>query len=146
VGMRLRTESLPRGALAINDAYNANPASMEASLRTLASLPGRRAAVLGDMLELGPDEARWHRQVASFALSLGLDLVVLVGPRMSDATPSGGADDLWAAADGLDLVERLRAWLRPGDHVLFKGSRGARVERIVHALQRQPAARAGSNG
>jgi UDP-N-acetylmuramoyl-tripeptide--D-alanyl-D-alanine ligase len=132
--------------VAINDAYNANPASMEASLHTLASLPGRRAAVLGDMLELGPDEARWHGRVASLAVSLGLDLVVLVGPRMSAATPPGGAEGVWAALDGVDLVERLRAWLRPGDHVLFKGSRGARVERIVQALQRQPAARAGSNG
>jgi len=147
VGMRMRAEALSGGALAINDSYNANPASMEASLRTLASLPGRRAAVLGDMLELGPAEAAWHERVAALAASLGLDLLVLVGPRMSRAAGAArGPTEVWAAEEGLDLVERLRAWLRSGDRVLFKGSRGARVERIVHALQRSPAARAGSNG
>lgn len=131
VGMRLRAEELPGGAIALNDAYNANPQSMEASLRTLASLPGRRAAVLGDMLELGTDEAVWHRQIVAFASSLGLDLVVLVGPRMSAAA---GPDAL-SFADGLEAVDPLRAWLRPGDRVLFKGSRGARVERILNALK-----------
>ncbi|MBW1878624.1 MAG: UDP-N-acetylmuramoyl-tripeptide--D-alanyl-D-alanine ligase [Deltaproteobacteria bacterium] len=147
VGMRMRTEPLPGGGVAINDAYNANPASMEASLRTLASLPGRRAAVLGDMLELGVTEAAWHERVAALAASLGLELVALVGPRMSRAADAArGPTEVWVAEEGLDLVERLRGWLQPGDHVLFKGSRGARVERIVHALQRQPAARAGSNG
>jgi UDP-N-acetylmuramoyl-tripeptide--D-alanyl-D-alanine ligase len=143
VGMRLRVEPLPQGALAINDAYNANPQSTEASLRTLAQLPGRRVAVLGDMLELGAEEAAWHERTGALAASLGLDLVVLVGPRMAAAAAyARGRAPVWAAEDGMELVERLRAWLRPGDRVLFKGSRGARVERIVHALQ-EPAPRAG---
>lgn len=138
VGMRMRREALPGGAIALNDAYNANPQSTEASLRTLAALPGRRAAVLGDMLELGPDEAEWHRKVAAVARGLKLDLLVFVGPRMSAAAPEGAL----AFADPIDAVEPLRAWLRSGDHVLFKGSRGARVERILHALQGPPDASA----
>src|SRR5690606_23944979 len=89
VGMRMRREPLPEGAVALNDAYNANPQSTEASLRTLAALPGRRAAVLGDMLELGADEADWHRRIVELALGLGLDLVVLVGPRMRAAARPG---------------------------------------------------------
>ncbi|MEO0604202.1 MAG: UDP-N-acetylmuramoyl-tripeptide--D-alanyl-D-alanine ligase [Myxococcota bacterium] len=64
VGMRMRPERLPSGALALNDAYNANPDSMKASLSVLAAMPGRRWAVLGDMFELGTQEAQWHRTVA----------------------------------------------------------------------------------
>lgn len=136
VGMRMRAEPLPNGATALNDAYNANPTSVEASLRLLASLPGRRAAVLGDMLELGTEEERLHREVAALAGELGLDLVVLVGPRMAaaaDACP--GALVIPDADHAPALGENLRAWLRPGDRMLFKGSRGARVERILQSVR-----------
>lgn len=133
VGMRMRSEPLPGGAHALNDAYNANPASMEASLRVLAGLPGRRAAVLGDMLELGPEEGEWHRRLAALAGALQLDLVVLVGPRMAAA--AAACPGAWAFEDGGDAVAPLRAWLRAGDTVLFKGSRGARVERVLHGLR-----------
>lgn len=132
VGMRLRRELLPSGVVAINDAYNANPDSMRASLRTLASLPGRRIAVLGDMLELGSEEARHHIEVADFARGQDLDLVVLVGPRMSLASASTAG--VLACKDGSDAVEPLRKFLSSGDTVLFKGSRTARVERILQAL------------
>lgn len=135
VGMRMRPERLSSGALALNDAYNANPQSMEASLRVLASLPGRRAAVLGDMLELGPDEARWHQDVARLAGELGIDLVVLVGPRMAAAAPA--CPSALAFEEATDAVAPLRAWLGDGDVVLLKGSRGARVERVLHGLTAQ---------
>jgi UDP-N-acetylmuramoyl-tripeptide--D-alanyl-D-alanine ligase len=131
VGMRLAVEQLPKGIRAINDAYNANPTSMEASLRTLAGLDGRRVAVLGDMLELGGEEAYWHSRIARFATSLGLDRVVLVGPRMAATDIPVDAK----AEDAADLVDGLVAWLRPGDTVLFKGSRGARVERVLNLLR-----------
>jgi UDP-N-acetylmuramoyl-tripeptide--D-alanyl-D-alanine ligase len=139
VGMRLRPESLGEGITALNDTYNANPSSMEASLAVLAALPGRRVAVLGDMLELGADEASWHAHVAGIAAGLGLELLVLVGPRMSAAAGAAvGAAQVWAEADGQAVVERLRAYLRPGDVVLFKGSRGARVERILQTVRGDP--------
>jgi UDP-N-acetylmuramyl pentapeptide synthase len=133
VGMRLRAEPLHAGAIALNDAYNANPQSVEASLRLLAELDGRKVAVLGDMLELGGDEAAWHQRIADVADELGLDLLLLVGPLMSKA--STHTTETWSAESGLTLVERLRDWVGQGDHVLFKGSRGARVERILQAIQ-----------
>lgn len=135
VGMRLRSEPLPHGALALNDAYNANPQSMAASLRLLAALPGRRTAVIGDMLELGDDEARWHREIVELADGLGLDRLVLVGPRMSAAAGVATRTEVWSAVDGLELVDRLKASLGADDRVLFKGSRGARVERILQQVQ-----------
>ncbi len=135
VGMRLRCEPLPGGGTALNDAYNANPQSMEASLRVLADLPGRRAAVLGDMLELGADEAHWHRRTVAFADGLGLDLLVLVGPRMAAARDAARHTEVWAAEDGMSLADRLRDWLDAEARVLFKGSRGARVERILQRVQ-----------
>ncbi len=141
VGMRMRSEPIPGGALALNDAYNANPTSMVASLGVLAELGGRRVAVLGDMLELGRDEAQWHADVARRAGELALDLVVLVGPRMSKAGAACiGARELWLEPDLEPVAEKLRAWLRAGDRVLFKGSRGARVERILLSLQGSNAA------
>jgi UDP-N-acetylmuramoyl-tripeptide--D-alanyl-D-alanine ligase len=137
VGMRQRRETIGSGVVAINDAYNANPQSMAASLRTLAAMSGRRVAVLGDMLELGDGEARWHQEVVDLALSLPLDLVVLVGPRM--AAVRAPSDRVWAASDGTTLVPRLSAWLAPGDCVLFKGSRGAAVEQILRLLRQEAA-------
>lgn len=135
VGMRMRAEPLPGGALAINDAYNANPGSMAASLEVLAALGGRRVAVLGDMFELGADELRWHRDVAALAGRLGLDLVVLTGPRMASvADACVGARELWVEPDPDAVAARLGSWLRSGDRVLFKASRGARVERILQTL------------
>ena len=67
----------------INDCYNANPLSMRAALDDLAShhAEGRRVAVLGDMLELGPAEREHHREIGAYAASAGVDLLVTVGPR-----------------------------------------------------------------
>lgn len=136
VGMRLREEPLPQGGRALNDAYNANPASMAASLRLLASLPGRRAAVLGDMLELGTGEAEWHARTAQLAHELGLDRVFLVGPRMAAA--AANCPGCAAFVEPEDAVQPLADWLSSGgsdDVVLFKGSRGARVERVLGGVR-----------
>lgn len=132
VGMRMRKETLEPGIIVLNDAYNANPPSMEASLSVLAALPGRKIAILGDMLELGDEEARWHDHVAAFASGLGLDLLVLVGPRMSQASATGS---VWVHPDASDVAEKLKTYLRSGDVVLFKGSRGARMEQILQTLR-----------
>ncbi len=134
VGMRMAIEALPKGVTAFNDCYNANPTSMEASLRMFASLPGRKVAVLGDMLELGDDEARFHDEIAELAVRLRLNRVLLVGPRMSLALQGVDAGRVERAVDGTLLAGPLADWLRAGDRVLFKGSRGAKVERILQAL------------
>lgn len=131
VGMRQRFEPLPGGAIAINDAYNANPASMRAAIELLVTVQARRVAVLGDMLELGSEEARWHDEVVRYAASRGIDQLVLVGPRMAAA-----AHDVTAlrTTDPEEAARWLAGSLAAGDHLLFKGSRGARVERVLQAL------------
>ena len=132
VGMRQRIERLPDGALVLNDAYNANPASMRAALDTLAALGGRGIAALGDMLELGVHEASLHREIAEHAVSLGLSRVLLVGPRFAAAAgglPVETFDDPHAAGHA------LLGTLGPDHRLLVKGSRGLAMERILHTLQ-----------
>lgn len=107
----------------INDAYNANPESVLAALAVLTTEPGRRVAVLGDMLELGEESDRAHAEVESMARALA-DEVILVGTRWA----SPGYDK----ADDAGLAQRLR----PGDTVLLKGSRGVGVERVLGSLDR----------
>jgi UDP-N-acetylmuramoyl-tripeptide--D-alanyl-D-alanine ligase len=128
VGMRNRVERIG-GAVVLDDAYNANPLSVAAALRTLAALPGRRVAALGDMLELGADEAAAHRDVLALACSLGIDRVLVTGPRLAAA-----------AGPGVEVFEDAEALaaaipLAPDLCLLVKGSRGARMERVLAALR-----------
>jgi UDP-N-acetylmuramoyl-tripeptide--D-alanyl-D-alanine ligase len=129
----------PSGALLFDDAYNANPASMRAALETLAVLPAkRRVAVLGDMLELGADEERWHRE-AGAAVRGRADRLVCVGPRAraigEGAVASGmGRDEVACVATPEEAARLLDGQLRSGDAVLFKASRGIGLERAVAAL------------
>lgn len=134
VGMRLRLEAGPNGTRILNDAYNANPISMAASLRTLAALSGRRFALLGDMLELGSDEDRAHREILELALSLGLERVGLAGPRFTRALGALGGKGAVAAPDAVGLGDLVRDELRPGDIVLIKGSRGSRMEAALATM------------
>lgn len=136
VGMRMKIERLANGVICFNDAYNANPASMKASLQTLGGMDGRRVAVLGDMLELGSTERELHREVIAFAQGLELDLLVLVGPRMG--RESGVCEDMSrviAVQTPEEAGVALASVLRAGDHVLFKGSRGSKVEQALHRLK-----------
>lgn len=140
VGMRMRVDRLPGGITVLNDAYNANPASARAALETLAVLPGRRIALLGDMLELGTAEAAAHTEVCALAGALGLDLVGLAGPRMSAAAAAvQGAGEVVVAVDAEALGRALAGRLASGDVVLVKGSRGARMERVLQSLSPEDA-------
>jgi UDP-N-acetylmuramyl pentapeptide synthase len=137
VGMRMLVETTPDGTRVFNDAYNANPISMESSLRTLAALSRPRLALLGDMLELGAAEAQEHRRTLDLALSadLGLDHVGVAGPAFERAAAERGPDPrLTAAPDAPTLLERVRLQLDQSRVVLVKGSRGMAMERIVHEL------------
>ncbi len=145
VGMRMRTETTDAGIRIFNDAYNANPASMRASLDAFSRVPGRRCAVLGDMLELGPDEHRFHGETVAHAISTGLSRILLVGERMrraasSDVVASALSDagerapELSAHVDRTEAAEALSAWASQGDQVLVKGSRGARAEEVLAGL------------
>jgi UDP-N-acetylmuramoyl-tripeptide--D-alanyl-D-alanine ligase len=116
----------------IDDSYNANPDSMAAALRTLALAhpSGRRIAVLGDMLELGEASEGAHRGILELAHELGLEYLFVFGSQFSAANKA----DL--AYDDIDqLTSVLDAFLRPGDLILVKGSRGMRMERVIDALK-----------
>ena len=122
----------------IDDAYNANPTSLRAGLETLARLPGqRKIAVLGDMLELGPDEAEQHRAMATDPVFDTVDQVHAAGPLMRhlhDALPPQKRGRWEKTAD--DLVLSLDALIRPGDTVMVKGSKGSGISRVVDALRK----------
>ncbi len=139
-GRRMKIASV-RGATVLDDAYNANPASVAAALRTLAAFPapsGRRAAALGDMLELGPTGPELHAEVGALAAELGIDLMVGTGPLMRSAVgalEAAGGTTQAVAADDADAAGRfLAGWLRPGDVLLLKGSRGMRMEGVLERL------------
>jgi UDP-N-acetylmuramoyl-tripeptide--D-alanyl-D-alanine ligase len=129
---RLRGElvELPGNAILINDSYNANPISMRAALDHLASLEasGRRLAVLGEMRELGPDAAAYHREVGEYARSRGVERIIGVGELAEAYEPDERVSDAEAAADA------LAAALGPGDAVLVKGSRAIGLERVAEKL------------
>ena len=129
-------------ALLIDESYNANPVSMAAAIALLGQAPvgprGRRIAVLGDMLELGPSGAELHRGLAAPLAAAKVDLVFCSGPLMKalwEALPSnrrGGYADTAAALEPA-VVEAIR----DGDAVMVKGSLGSKMGPIVKALERQ---------
>ena len=118
---------LPGGGLLINDAYNANPASMRAALEHLAEHEGRKVAVLGEMAELGPTAPAYHREVGELLRALGIDSVLTVGEL---ARAYGGE----FARDAEEAVEKIGDLVRPGDIVLVKGSRAVGLEVVAEAL------------
>jgi UDP-N-acetylmuramoyl-tripeptide--D-alanyl-D-alanine ligase len=136
-GQRLE---LPGDVLVIDDCYNANPMSMRAALDDLAaSASGRRVAVLGDMLELGPDERRFHAELGAHARDAGVELLVTVGPLAQHigAGRAGGA--VHAVADAAAAAELVPGLLEPGDTVLVKASRGVGLEVVGQALRARTA-------
>jgi UDP-N-acetylmuramoyl-tripeptide--D-alanyl-D-alanine ligase len=120
---------LPGDGVLLNDCYNANPVSMRAALEHFVVRAGdrRRIAVLGDMLELGPDAAAYHREVRDLVQELGIEHVIAVGALAREY----GGDWVPTAAEA---AERLRAELRPGDAVLVKGSLGVGLAVVAENL------------
>jgi UDP-N-acetylmuramoyl-tripeptide--D-alanyl-D-alanine ligase len=138
-GQRKRVEIEGGSFELIDESYNASPVSMKAAIATLASVRpakgGRRIAVLGDMLELGPQGPALHASVAEAAESWNIDLVFTAGTlttHLHDALAErrrGGH-----AADADAVAPLVRAAVRPGDVVMVKGSAGSRMGRVVNAL------------
>ena len=134
-GQRLAVEN---GVTLIDDSYNANPMSMRAALDDLAATAARersrrRVAVLGDMLELGPDERSYHIEAGQQACAAGVDLLVTVGAR-AIAIAEGFAGETFPVADAGQAAALVPGLLRPGDAVLVKASRGIGLELVCHAL------------
>ncbi|HXU73885.1 MAG TPA: UDP-N-acetylmuramoyl-tripeptide--D-alanyl-D-alanine ligase [Polyangia bacterium] len=114
----------------LDDCYNAAPASMRAALDALVEITPRGAqkiAVLGDMLELGPESATLHAEVGAYAAAR-VDQLVAVGPQSRHMGSTFHTDDVEAA------TARVRAVSRAGDVILVKASRGMRLERVIDAL------------
>ena len=129
------------GATLVDDTYNASPVSVAAALEFLAETPlaagRRRIAVLGDMLELGPEEERLHREIGVLAAA-SADAIVTVGPRgdwIADAAEAAGAR-VARSADAVEAAAVLERDLVPGigDLVLLKASRGIGLDRAVEIL------------
>lgn len=129
-----------RGIHFLDDTYNANPDSMRAALATLAHWPaaGKRIAVLGRMGELGDYAEAGHREVGR-AASVGIDKLLTVGNEadwIAMEARAMGMDDVSHFEETLAAAAALRSELEPGDVVLVKGSRSARMERVIEELAR----------
>ncbi len=136
-GMRQRIEK--RGDITvILDCYNASPTSMESSLSVLGGMkcPGRKCAVLGDMLELGEMSAQLHAGVADYIMK-NADCAFLYGAEMAHCRErlEKAGFEVHHSTDKAALTAELLQWLKPGDAVLFKGSRGMRMEEIAEKLK-----------
>ena len=136
-GGRARRLSI-NGVSVLDETYNASPEAMLASLELLKQQPGgHRYAVVGTMLELGEQSLSLHRQVGEKAAALELDgLVVVAEEPEASAVMQGaaGLSKLVCVASPEAAAEPLKQWLRPGDHVLLKASRGIALERLIPLL------------
>jgi UDP-N-acetylmuramoyl-tripeptide--D-alanyl-D-alanine ligase len=139
--MRMELERW-RGIAIINDAYNANPASMIAAIKTLAqiNLRGERIVVLGDMFELGKQSRREHLRLGDHLARAGLDRAYLLGERAQDVRKGalrGGmkSEQVIVGESHSDIGQRLRAHLKKGDWLLIKGSRGMKMETVLSELK-----------
>lgn len=130
---RLEKLESDQGWHLIDDSYNANPASLYAALQVLGECDGRRWLVLGDMAELGEDSDKLHREIGRAAGDFGVERLFTIGRRAHAA-----ADVFGPGAESFDdidvLIERLKQTLEPDVHCLVKGSRSARMERVIEGL------------
>ena len=143
---RFAVERLP-GLILVNDSYNANPASMEAALTTLAGVrgEGRLFAALGDMLELGPDSERLHRRLGELAGRVVWRLYLLGGmaPAVADGARRSGLDPAAIRVCGSheEIAAAILREARPDDLVLVKGSRGMGMDTVASLIREQATSR-----
>jgi UDP-N-acetylmuramoyl-tripeptide--D-alanyl-D-alanine ligase len=138
----MRMERLAVGEILIlNDAYNANPASMRAALSVLAGLKvaGRRIAVLGDMLELGPEEAAAHSEIGHLVVKSSVDVLVTVGELAREIARGAhdeglSSDRIFQFADAGQAAPELSSLIQAGDVVLLKASRAVHLEEVLPVL------------
>lgn len=141
-GQRLVIETKAGPVALVDESYNANPASMRAALSTLGLTPrsayNRRVAVLGDMLELGDEGAKLHRELAEAVDAAGVDVVFACGELMASLFQALPPERQGAYAETSEELEaKLLEGVRPGDIVMVKGSLGSRMGPLVAALKRR---------
>ena len=135
-GARLSAHLTGGDALIIDESYNANPASMAATLAVLgAEQASRRIAVLGAMRELGAEADRYHAEIAGPLMAANVDFALLVGAEMAPlAQALEGRVDFEHVADAATALDRLQRRIAPGDAVLIKGSNAIGLARVVQAM------------
>jgi UDP-N-acetylmuramoyl-tripeptide--D-alanyl-D-alanine ligase len=136
-GAEMRGRVLQAGGVTvIDDSYNAAPDSVQAALRLLASVPGRRLVVFADMLELGDEALDAHRVVGEQVAEAGVAQLLAVGDHARAAAEAAAERGVGTAVFGTpeEALGALKAQLQPGDTVLVKGSRMMRLERVVEGL------------
>ncbi len=130
---RLQARAGLDGVRIIDDSYNANPDSVAAAIAVLATAPGRRFLALGDLAELGSEAEAAHQALGQQAREAGIEQLCCLG-ELSQATATAfGVGAQWFQ-DHDSMITALKAQLTTGDTVLIKGSRSARMERVVNAL------------
>ena len=133
VSGRLSVQRAPGGAVVIDDCYNANPGSARAAVDTLVASEGRPSLLMGAMRELGPESEQMHRELGRYAREAGVSQFWGVGAELQGAVDAFGEGGRWFA-DCAAAVREAPAVFAEGDTVLIKGSRGARMERVLKAL------------
>ena len=132
---RLQKKTATRGAVVLDDTYNANPDSVIAAIDVLAGAAGRKFLVLGDMGEVGPNGAAFHAEIGRYARACGIDGLFAIGELCTHAAAAFGAGAVHCSAIDA-LLAALEPRLGDGVTVLIKGSRFMRMERVVQALTR----------
>lgn len=138
VAGRLQRRPGRAGITLIDDAYNANPASVRAAIDVLSRCAGPRVLVLGAMLELGERSAEEHAAVGEYARTQGVDALVGVGEAVRPATTVFGNGAFWYAGNA-GAIAAVDTWSADAATVLVKGSRGAAMEQVLAALQAEEA-------
>jgi UDP-N-acetylmuramoyl-tripeptide--D-alanyl-D-alanine ligase len=138
---RMETSTGASGIVIVNDAYNANPESMAAALKAARWMARgeRLVAVLGHMAELGPVEFEEHERLGQLVVRIGVERLITVGERARTIARAAiregqSPEDVASYEDPSEAAADVRAWVRPGDVVLVKGSRVAGLERVAEAL------------
>lgn len=137
---RMQVYRTPKRITVLDDTYNANPASVNAALQTLERMANgcRRVVVLGDMLELGDEAPRWHREIGREVARIGAQVLIAVGELAEEVTrgarESKNPPLCLTFADSHAAAQSVHYWLEQGDMVLVKGSRGLQMELVVKAI------------
>ena len=135
--MRGRSARWRGGGTLIEDCYNANPIAMRAALADLAGRPGRRVAVLADMKELGPEEARYHREIGEAAAAAGIDLLIGMGDRGRSTWPAPTGSRPSTSAPSRRRWSRCRACSPTATSCCSRGRAAWRLERVGLAAPRR---------
>ena len=138
--MRQRIKEV-NGITVIEDCYNASPDSQKAGLNSLCKIAkGRKIAVLGDMLELGSYSETAHRNVGEYAAECQVDALFTYGEQsrfMADSAKKSGLLNVYSFTDKNELTNTLLSEIQKGDTLLFKASRGMKLEEVFEKIYEQ---------